>query len=74
MQMNGENEYHELNGEKLAGSMQMDRRFMFMKIFWAQGVVCPCPWALYMDMTIIFKHLVFGNCVANQSQSLCGAS
>ena len=33
----------------------MDRRFMFMKIFWAQRVVCPCPGAIYMCMTIIFK-------------------
>ena len=62
-----------LNGGKLAGSMQMDRRFMFMKKKCPQGVVCPCPWAIHMHMTIIFKHLVLGNCVANQSQSLCGA-
>ena len=26
---------------------------MFMKIFWAKGVVCPCPRAIYMYMTII---------------------
>ena len=25
----------------------MDRRFMFKIIFWAQGVVCPCPGAIY---------------------------
>ena len=46
---------------------------MFMKIFWAQRVVCPCPGAIYMYMTIIFKHLL-RNCLANQSQTLCGAS
>ena len=31
------------NGRKLARNEQMDRRFMFMKIFWAQVVVYPCP-------------------------------
>ena len=39
------------NGIKLARNEQMDRRFMFMKIFWAQGVVCPCPGAIYTYMT-----------------------
>ena len=47
-----------LNGRKLARNEQMDRRFMFKKIFWAQGVVCPCPRAIYMFMTIILKHLL----------------
>ena len=52
-----------LNGEKsenviLARNEQMDRRFMFMKIFWAHGVICPCPRAIYMYMTNIFKHLL----------------
>ena len=46
------------NGRKLARNKQMDRKFMFMKIFWAQGVVCPCPGVIYMYMTIIFKHLL----------------
>ena len=55
-----------LNGGKLAGSMQMYRRFMVMKKN-VLGVVCPCPGAIYMYMTIIFKHL------ANQSQTLTGA-
>ena len=45
------------NGRKLARNEQMDRRFMFMKIFWALRVVCPCPGAIYMYMTKIFKHL-----------------
>ena len=51
----------------------MDRIFMFMKKFCPQGVVCPCPGAIYMYMTIIFKHLLL-NRLANQSQTLCGAS
>ena len=46
----------------------MDRRFMFMKIFWPQEVVCPCPGAICMYMTKIFKHLVSGNGLANQSK------
>ena len=29
----------------------MDRRFMFMKTFCPQGVVCPCSRAIYMYMT-----------------------
>ena len=44
-------------GGELAGSMQMDRRFMVMKKNCPQGVVCPCPGAIYMYMTVIFKHL-----------------
>ena len=46
------------NGGKLAGSMQMDRRFMVMKKKCPQVVVCPCPGAIYMYMTIIFKDLL----------------
>ena len=42
-------------------------------IFWAQVVVSPCPAAIYMCMTKIFKHLIFGNRLANESQTLCGA-
>ena len=37
----------------------MDRRFMFMEIFWAQWIACPFPGAIYMYMTIIFKRLRF---------------
>ena len=44
--------------KKLARNEQMDRRFMFMKIFLAQRVVCPCPGAIYMCMTILLKHLL----------------
>ena len=61
------------NGGKLAGSMQIDRRFMVMKKNCPQGVVCPCPGAIYMYMTIIFKDLLL-NHLANQSQTLSGAS
>ena len=52
----------------------MDRICMFMKTFCPQGVVCPCPVAIYMDMTIIFKQLLLLNRLANQSQTLYGAS
>ena len=58
---------------KLARNEQMDRRFMFMKIFLSLNVVCPCPRAIYMYMTKIFKHLFSGNSLANQSQTLFGA-
>ena len=51
----------------------MDRKFMFMKNICPQGVVCPCPGAIYMYINIIFKHL-FKNRLASQSQTLCGAS
>ena len=33
---------------EFAWSMKMDRRFMFMKQFRPQGVICPCPGAIYM--------------------------
>ena len=52
------NRKKELNGRKLTRKEQMDRRFMFKKIFWAQGVVCPCFGAIYMYMAIILKHLL----------------
>ena len=29
----------------------MDRRFMFMKIFWAQAVICPCPSNIFFSET-----------------------
>ena len=51
MHLNGKNRKMSFNGRKLAGNEQMDRRFMFMKIFWAQRVVCPCPRAIYRYMT-----------------------
>ena len=58
MHSNGKNRKNSFNGRKLSRNEQMDRKFMFMKIFWAQGVVCPCLGAIYMYMTIIFKHLL----------------
>ena len=35
----------------------MDRRLMLMENLSPWGVVCPCPEAIYMYMTIIFKHI-----------------
>ena len=46
---------------------------MFMKKNCPQRVVCPCPGAIYMYMTIIFKHLLLRNRLANQSQTSYGA-
>ena len=49
MHLNGENNKMQLDGEKLAASMQVDRRFMFMKFFLTfcrHWVVCPCPFAI----------------------------
>ena len=37
----------------------MDRRLMLMENFSPWRVVCPCPGAIYMYMTIIFKQLFF---------------
>ena len=54
----GKNRKMSFNGRKLARNEQMDRRFMLMKIFLAQGVVCPCPGAIYMYMTKIVKHFL----------------
>ena len=53
----GKNRKMSFNGKKLARNEEIDRRFMLLKIFWAQRVVCPCPGAIYMCMTIILKHL-----------------
>ena len=49
MHLNGEKigKCHFIAKKKLARNEQMDRIFMFMKIFWAQRVVCPCPGAIY---------------------------
>ena len=52
----------------------MDRKLMLMENLSPLGVVCPCPGAIYMYMTIIFKQPFLRNCVANQSQKLCGAA
>ena len=57
MHLNGKNRKMSLNGKKLARNEQMDKIFMFMKIFWAQRVVCPCPGAIYLflQMTVRWK-------------------
>ena len=46
------------NCRKHAGNEQMDRIFMFMKNFWPQAVVCPCPGAKCMYIIVILKHLL----------------
>ena len=44
MHSNGKNSKMELNGGKLAGSMQMDRKFMFMETNSTPGGCLPLPW------------------------------
>ena len=46
--------------------------YVFEKNKCPLGVVRPCPGAINMFTTIIFKHLLC-NRLANQSQTLCGA-
>ena len=58
MHLKGEKKKMLFNGRILARNEQMDRRFMFMKIFRAKGVVCSFPGATYMYLTKIFKHLL----------------
>ena len=60
MHLNGKkkNRKMSINGKNLARNEQMDRILMFMKIFWAQRVALPLPRAIYVCMTIIFKHLL----------------
>ena len=59
MHLNGKNRKISFNGRKLARNEQMDKKFMFMKIFLAQGGCLPLPQGyIYMYMTIIFKHLL----------------
>ena len=43
MHLNGKNRKMSFYGGILAINEQMDRRFMFMKIFWAQGDGLPLP-------------------------------
>ena len=52
-------DWGKLDGGKLAGSMQMDRRFMLMKQFYPHRSCLPLPrgYIHVSDMTIIFKHL-----------------
>ena len=76
MHLNGKNRKMSFNGRKLGRNEQMDRRFMFIKIFWLRWLSAPVPGAIYMYMymTKIFKHLLLRNRSANQSKTLCGAS
>ena len=53
MCLNGENFYKVINWEKLAVNDQFDRKFMFLTKKCSKGVVCPCPWTIYIFMTII---------------------
>ena len=71
MHLTGKNRKISFIGRKLVRNEQIERRFMFMKIFWAQVVVCPCPRAIHVyDQNIQSS---FENPLANQSQTLCGA-
>ena len=47
---------------------------MILKKIGPQGLICPHPGAIYMYITIIFKHRLLWNRLANQSQILCEAS
>ena len=51
-----------LNERRLAGNRKMFRIFMFMKIIWPQGVVC--PEAKYVYMVKYCRYLLC-NCSAN---------
>ena len=53
MCLNGENFYKVINWEKRTVNDQFDRKFMFLTKKCSQGVVCPCPWTIYIYMTII---------------------
>ena len=43
MYLNGKNRKISFNGRKLARNEQMDRKFMFMKIFGPRGLSAPAP-------------------------------
>ena len=59
MRLNGKNCYKVILNVKLAANDQINRIFVFLKRDLPQEIVCPCPWAIYMYMTIIFKHLLW---------------
>ena len=61
------------NEGKIAAKDYIDWIKLLMKKICSQGVVCPCPGAIYLYLTTFFKHLHW-NRLANQSQILCGAS
>ena len=67
MHLNGKNRKISFNGRKVARNEQMDRKFMFMKLFWAQGVICICPGA-------IIAHLYDHNIQASSSLKPLGQS
>ena len=48
----------------------MDRRLMLMENFSPWGVVCPCPGAIYMYISIIMKHLLPALATCETSQVL----
>ena len=73
MHLNGKNRKMSFYVRFLSRNEQIYIRFMFMEIFWPQGVVCPCPGAIYMYMMKIFEHLLSGNRLAEQSQTFRGA-
>ena len=71
MHLTGKNRKMSFIGRKLVRNEQIERIFMFMKIVWAQMVVCPCPRAIHVyDQN---SQSSFENPLANQSQTLCGA-
>ena len=43
MHLNGKNRKMSYNGKNLAKNEQMDRKFMFMKIFWGPEGCLPLP-------------------------------
>ena len=53
MCLNGENFYKVIYWEKLAVNDKFDKKFMFLTKKCSQGVVCPCPWTIYIYITII---------------------
>ena len=60
------------NGRKRAAKDYIDWIILLMKKIWPQGVVWPCPGAIYLYMTTIFKFLLHWNRLANQSQIWLG--
>ena len=62
------------DGGKLAAKDYIEWIILLMKKKLTPGSCLLCPGAIYLYMTTIFKHLFHWNCLANQSQILCGAS
>ena len=58
MHLNGEKWQNAIEWVKLTGNRQIDRKLMFVEKIWPVGVVCPCPGAIYMYISIILKHLL----------------